>query len=87
MPGRECRPGVSHPPSKRRRPLRKYWLFEAASAGCLRCVQYWVQDKEVDAASKSDTNNYTALDCAEWARQQDNVRTEEVEEYLRRALA
>ena len=82
VPSRDCSPGVSHPPSKRRRADRKCWLFGAASAGCLRCVRHYVEDESVDPLSRSETNGWTALDFAEWARQQGVAETTEVEAYL-----
>ena len=67
-PTGQCIPGASHTPSKSRCSQRKYWLFGAVRAGCLRCVQHYIEDESVDLASKSDTQRWTALDFAVWAR-------------------
>ena len=83
----ECTPGVSHPPTKRRRALRKYWLFGAARAGCLRCVRHYIDVEGVDPASKSDTHGWSALDFAVWARQQGVVGAAEVETFMAQKIA
>ena len=83
LPSGDCRPGVSHPPAKGRRADRKYWLFGASSAGCLRCVRHYVEDEGVEPLSRSDTRGWTALDFAGWAVQQGVAEAAEVEAYLR----
>ena len=40
---RACVPGRTHMPKRGRRRERKYWLFEAASQGCLRCVKHYLE--------------------------------------------
>ena len=84
VPVPACSPGVSHPPSKRQRPHRKYWLFGAASAGCLRCVRHYVENEGVEPLSKSDSHGWTSLDFAVWAGQQGVVGAKEVEAYLKK---
>ena len=86
VPGHACSPGETHVPSTRRRQQRKYWLFQAASEGCLRCVRHFVEAEGVDPASESDTNGWTALDFAVWAREHGDVGSEEVETYLATAV-
>ena len=81
-PSVRCSPGVSHPPSKKRRSQRKYWLFEAAGAGCLQCVRHYLVEECLELQSKSDSQGWTALDFAAWARQQGVIEAVEVEEYL-----
>ena len=79
----QCLPGVSHLPPRRRREQRKYRLFWAASAGCLRCVRHYIADEGVDPGSKSNTQGWTALDFAAWARQRGVVGADDVEAFLR----
>ena len=82
----DCTPGKSHAPTKRRRARRKYWLFGAARAGCMRCVRHFIEVERVDPTSKSDTHGWSALDFAAWARQQGVVGAEEVETYMARRI-
>ena len=49
---------------------RKYYLFAAASAGCLDCVKRLVLEEGVDPKSTSDSCKYTAVSFAEWSLQQ-----------------
>ena len=84
-PPSDCIPGASHRPSKRQRSQRKYWLFAAASAGCLRCVRHYVEEESVDPGSKSDTHGWTVLDFAVWAKDQGVADAEDVETYLKEA--
>ena len=81
-PPSECSPGTSHRPAAGRREQNKYWLFAAASARCVRCVQHWVEEVGVDPASTSDTQGWTAMLCAEWARREGVSGAAEVETYL-----
>ena len=48
-----CTPGHSHPPSKKRRGLRQYWLFQATLDGCKECVAYFLTTENLDPNSAS----------------------------------
>ena len=64
-----CIRGEAHHPGKRRRLLPRYWLYQAASDGCLPCVQRLVREDGIDPHSTSESQGNTALACAVWAKQ------------------
>ena len=45
---------------------QKYYLFTAASDGCLPCVRKLVEEFKIDYTATSNTCRYTALDFATW---------------------
>ena len=59
-----CNPNSHVPKNPKWRELPIYMLFEAAYAGCLECVKYWVEVKKVSPLGKSGNMGYTALDWA-----------------------
>ncbi len=60
----------------------KYKMFSAASDGCLWCVQWWLEEKQLDSQSVSDNQRYNLLDYAVEARMTENVSTGPLEAYL-----
>ena len=83
-PGRPlCDPGASHPPVKKRRGQRVYWMLQAAAEGCKSCVQYYVEEEDLDPSSRSENAKYTALDWATWAASNGVDGASGVAEYLR----
>ena len=80
--GNGCIRGEAHRPNKHRCSLPEYWLFGAASDGCLPCVQRMVHDEGVDARSTSMHMKYTALDFANWATERGVAGAREVAAYL-----
>ena len=83
-PGRSlCDPGASHPPVKKRRGQRVYWMVQAAAEGCKSCVQYYVEEEHIDPSSRSEDTKYAALDWATWAASRNVAGASEVVEFLR----
>ena len=70
-PEAACVLGSSNPPNQRRAAERKYLQFEAAAQGCQVCVAHYLEVEQVDPASKSGSRQYSVLDWAHWARQDD----------------
>ena len=77
------RAGTSHPPRRQDRTARKYFMFEAASQGCVECVKHYLEVEGVDTASESDTMHYTVLDWAEWANSREVPGAADVVAYVR----
>ena len=67
----------THRPPKRRRGNLEYWYFNAVSEGCKSCVKILVKDMGVNKYATSETQNYNAMNFAEYYNQQ------EMKEYLR----
>ena len=60
-----CDPGASHEPKDAVRGReRKYWLFEAAWAGCLPCVKHFLENECVNSQELSNSSGFSALDWA-----------------------
>ena len=62
-------PEVAHIPrqnNKAKSGDKKYFLFKAASDGCVACVKRLVEKDGVNANIESLSCKYTALDFAEW---------------------
>ena len=78
-----CTPGASHAPSKAKRDNREYWLFQAASDGCLPCVKHFLDVENVDPSAMSATQRYTALDFASYAHSRGVAGADAVAEFLR----
>ena len=79
-----CTFGTTHRPGKRRVGLKKYWLFQAASEGCLACVQRYLEKEGVASSDVSETHGYSVLDWSLWAQKQGVSGSEVVTEYLQR---
>ena len=75
-----CTPGHSHPPSKKRRDIREYWLFKAASEVCKECVTHFLTTEHLDPNSVSLNVGYTVLEFALFAQQ--CGRSEDIVAYL-----
>ena len=71
-----------HRPPKRHAHLKHYWLFQAASDGCLECVKHFLKKNEVDPFCVSETQEYTVLDMAKWAQYRGVEGAKEVVKYL-----
>ena len=78
-----CNPGFAHLPPQTRRTQRKYFLFEAARAGCVPCVRHFLTEEKIDPFSRSETHGYSVLDFALYAKDQDISGAEHVLAYLR----
>ena len=74
-----CVPGESHKPAGQRRGDPRYWMFKAASDGCLPCVRHFLEHEKVHPDSRSQSQGYTVLDWAVWAREQGRPGAEAVE--------
>ena len=62
--------------------MPEYWLLQAANEGCLPCVQRPVRAGGIDVDSTSQTQRYTAMDCAVWAQDEGVAGAEEVVAFL-----
>ena len=63
-----CPAGKDHcPKGDAKRQHLKHWLYQAAWHGCLPCVQYCIEVRNVDVNVESDNMKYTVTDWAEWA--------------------
>ena len=62
--------------------MPEYWFFQAACEGCLPCVQRLVRADGIDVHSTSQTQRYTAMDCAVWAQDEGVAGAEEVVAFL-----
>ena len=70
-------PHMHQPSSKRVKKLNEvefngYSMLEAASAGCYRCVEYWL-NRDVDANFVSINEEYNAMDFILWSKKQGTV--------------
>ena len=70
-------PHMHQPSGKRIKKLNEeefngYSMLEAASAGCHRCVEYWL-NRDVDANFFSNNQEYTAMDFILWSKEQGRV--------------
>ena len=70
-------PHMHQPCAKRIKKLNEeefkgYSMLEAASAGCHRCVEYWL-NRDVDANFFSTNQQYTAMDFILWSKEQGKV--------------
>lgn len=70
-------PHTHQPPDKKARSLNLeqfhgYSLLEAASAGCDKCVNHWLQ-KGVDVNFSSTNKGYTAMDFILWSKDEGKV--------------
>ena len=59
--------GAAHCPGKKKMGNLKYQLFHAAADACLPCVRELVEVRGVCPAEGSDSQNYTALDWAQYS--------------------
>jgi organic hydroperoxide reductase OsmC/OhrA len=84
-------PDKAHQPTQKsykRTRGRQYFLFTAAEAGCLKCVQKLVLEEGIDPKSTSTTCGYSVEDFAEWGYEQTkNEGCHQVFCWLRRHLA
>ena len=72
-----------HAPSKNRRGQPKYWLFNAASDGCVICVARMIEVEKVPASSVSDSHNYTVMSFAQYGMEKNFEGCGDVVKYLR----
>ena len=80
-----CVPGASHQPKDAVRGReRKYWLFEAAWAGCLTCVKHFLEYEGVNPQDTSNSSRFSALDWALYGQEQGQDGADEVVAYLNR---
>ena len=68
--------------NKQKREYTRYWLFEAAYAGCLPCVSRFLEQEGVDPAVLSLSQGYSALDFALWGLSQGIPQAGAVASYL-----
>ena len=85
LPVEPCTPNCEahKPKSARRAAQRKYWLFQAASDGCLPCVKYLLEMQGVDPMSLSDSQSYSALDWSLHGAEEGRSEAALVTKYLR----
>ena len=80
-----CVPGVSHRPQDAVRAReRKYWLFQAAWDGCLRCVKHFLEGKIVQPQEISNSSGFSALDWAFYGQENEREGADDVVAYLQR---
>ena len=65
---------LHHRPPAYRAHLLKYWLFNAASHNCRRCVWVLVNRMGVNKKAKSECMGYTAFDYANWGNHPGMIR-------------
>ena len=68
-PLRTSRLCPQHQPFKKRREDLNYWFFHAVSHGCKECVKILVEEMGVDKNATSATQEYSAIDFAEYFAQ------------------
>ena len=85
LPVEPCTPNCEahKPKSARRAAQRKYWLFQAASDGCLPCVMYMLEMQGVDPMSLSESQSYSALDWSLYGEEEGKSGAAEVTKNLR----
>ena len=73
-----------HVPERITGQVSKYYLFKAAEAGCLRCVQQYLEREFIEPLSVSDDErSSTILDFAEDATEKNTPGAAAVVKYLR----
>ena len=83
QPPFRCPAGKDHcPKADARRKHLKHWLYQAAWHGCLPCVQYCIEVRNVDVNIESDNMKYTVTDWAEWAVERNVDGAPDVVTYL-----
>ena len=76
--GSTCIGLTAHRPSWRHRKYKAYWMFEAAKAGCMHCVNECLTDKKINPYVTSLTHNYTVLDYARFGSAKGNTTAENI---------
>ena len=71
------------PANPRRRDVPKYVFFEACWAGCLGCVQQFLDDDPSLINDSSDNCSYTGVAWAEWGVEMGRVECKPVVAYLK----
>ena len=77
-----CSANAHRPKNKQKRADRRYWLFEAASSGCIPCVSRLLEQEGVDPTAVSLCHGYSALDFALWGQSQGSPQAGDVASYL-----
>jgi len=69
--------------SRKRKRRDEYGLFMAAKDGCVRCVRQKLEEEKVNPYAQSDSNNYTVMDFAMYAKTQKKEGADAVVKYLK----
>ena len=77
--------GTLHPAVRKKRGDHslEHQLFAAAAVGCLACVRYYVEEKNVDPGVRSASQRYTPLSWAEFGESGLGNETGAVQRYLK----